>query len=157
MATKTAQPEFQTSDVEAVFNAYPPAVREKLLGLRRLIFDTALATEGVGPLQETLKWGQPSYLTARTKTGTTIRIDHVGSVPGRFAMYVHCQTNLVATFRELYPDVLSYEGDRAIVFDRDDEIPEEILRHCIALALTYHLRKRANGAGRQGIGPRHVG
>ncbi len=141
MATKTAAPAFQNADVESVFAGYPSDLGERLLRLRRLIFETAESTEGVGQLQETLKWGQPSYLTARTKSGTTIRIDQVASAPGRYAMYVHCQTSLVEMFRELYPDALTYEGDRAIVLGPDDDIPEDILRHCIALALTYHLRK----------------
>ena len=141
MATKTAAPAFQTAEVESVFSGYPPKQAERLLRLRRLIFETADSTEGVGPLQETLKWGQPSYLTTQTKSGTTIRIDHVATAPGRCAMYVHCQTKLVETFRELYPDALTCEGDRAIVFEPEDDIPESIVRHCIALALTYHLRK----------------
>lgn len=143
-STGLAAPDFQMSGVAVVFDAYPPDVKDKLLGLRRLIFDTASTTEGVGALQETLKWGQPSYLTAQSKSGTTIRIDQIGSLPGRYALYVHCQTNLVSTFRELYPDELTYDGARAIVFDQDKDIPEEVLRHCIALALTYHLRKAHN-------------
>lgn len=134
-------PAFQTAEVAAVFDAYPPTVRERLQGLRRLIFDTASGTEGVGSVQETLKWGQPSYLTVRPKSGTTIRIDQVASVPGRYALYVHCQTSLVETFRTLYPDALIFEGDRAILFDGETDPPPDILRHCIALALTYHLRK----------------
>ena len=36
------------SAVEAVFGAYPNPVKAKLLALRRLIFDTADATKGVG-------------------------------------------------------------------------------------------------------------
>lgn len=141
MPATSVEPDFQTPDVASVFDAYPPDVREKLLGLRRLILETASDTEGVGPVQETLKWGQPSYLTARSKSGTTIRIDQVRAVPGRYAIYVHCQTSLIETYRELYPDALAYEGDRAIVFDCKKDVPQDILRHCIALALTYHLRK----------------
>ena len=125
-----------------IFETYPKAVRVKLLALRKLILDTAAKTKGVGKLQETLKWGQPSYLTTQSKTGTTIRIDHVPSAPGRYALYVNCQTNLIATFRELYPRELTYEGKRGIVFNVDDKVPEKALRHCIALALTYHLNKR---------------
>jgi hypothetical protein len=53
--------------VDAVFSAYPKPVKAKLLALRRLIFDTAKATEGVGALEETLKWGQPSYLRRKPK------------------------------------------------------------------------------------------
>lgn len=145
MTARAASPAFETPDVASVFAAYPPALRDRLLRLRDLIFETAAATDGVGPLQETLKWGQPSYLTPRTKSGTTIRIDAVKSEPGRYALYVHCQTNLVASFREMYPDVLTCEGNRAVLFDEEDAVPEDVLRHCIALALTYHARKAGGG------------
>ena len=60
----------------------------------------------------------------------------------QYAVYFHCQTDLVATFRELYPKQLTTAGNRAIVFNADDAIPEAALRHCVALALTYHLGKR---------------
>jgi hypothetical protein len=128
--------------VEAVFGAYPKPLKAKLLALRRLILDTAAATRGVGELQEALKWGQPSYLTATTKSGSTIRIDQVKASVNQYAVYFHCQTDLVATFRELYPKELTYSGNRAVIFNADDAIPEAALRHCVALALTYHLRKR---------------
>ena len=81
-----------------------------MLALRRLIFDTARTTKGVGALQETLKWGQPSYLTPQTNSGSTIRIDQVKSAAGQYAVYFHCQTDLVETFRELYPTQLRYRG-----------------------------------------------
>ena len=131
---------FANPAVAAVFNSYPGAVKETLLRLRRLIFETALNIEGVGGLEETLKWGQPSYLTTASKSGTTLRIDRVRSDPARVAIYVNCQTDLVATFRNLYPD-LDYEANRAIRLAADDPLPEEALRHCISLALTYHARK----------------
>jgi uncharacterized protein DUF1801 len=133
--------------VESVFAGYPGPVKSKLLALRRLIFDTADATEGVGALEETLKWGQPSYLTTESKSGSTIRIDQVKSEAGGYAVYFHCQTDLVETFRELYPE-LRYGGNRSILLDAGDKIPEKALRHCIALALTYHARKR--GPARSG-------
>jgi hypothetical protein len=128
--------------VGAVFGAYPKSLKAKLLALRRLILETAAATKGVGELQETLKWGQPSYLTAATKSGSTIRIDQVKAAANQYALYFHCQTDLVATFRELYPNELTTDGNRAIIFNADDAVPEAALRHCVALALTYHLRKR---------------
>jgi len=76
--------------VDAVFSAYPRPIRAKLLALRWLIFDTAKTTKGVGALQETLKWGQPSYLTAETKSGSTIRIDQVKSTAHQYAVYHIC-------------------------------------------------------------------
>jgi hypothetical protein len=134
------------SAVEAVFEAYPKAIKARLKALRRLIFATAKATKGVGALEETLKWGQPSYLTPESGSGSTIRIDQVKSVAGQYAVYFHCQTNLVETFRELYPE-LQFSGNRAILLDVSEALPEAKLRHCVALALTYHLnRRKAAGA-----------
>ena len=126
--------------VDAVLAAYPRPIKAKLLALRRLIFDTAKATQGVGALEETLKWRQPSYLTTASKSGSTIRIDRVKTEADRYAVYFHCQTDLVETFRELYPE-LRYEGNRAILLDAHEKLPEAELRHCVGLALTYHLRK----------------
>jgi hypothetical protein len=134
--TKVSKP-----GVATAFEAYPRPVKARLLALRRLILDTAKATHGVGALEETLKWGQPSYLTTESKSGSTIRIDQVKAEASQVAVYFHCQTNLVETFRELYPE-LRYSGNRAILLDAADKLPEAELRHCVALALTYHLSKR---------------
>jgi hypothetical protein len=133
---------FSDPAVAAVFSGYPAPLRAKLLALRRLILDTAKATKAVGALEETLKWGQPSYLTTETKSGSTIRIDRIKSTADRYAVFFHCQTDLVETFRELYPTELSYGGNRSILLNAEDAVPEAALRHCVALALTYHLRKR---------------
>jgi hypothetical protein len=133
------------SAVDAAFSTYPQPVKAKLLALRRLIFDTAKTTTGVGLLEEALKWGQPSYLTSESKSGSTIRIDQVKAEAGRYAIYFHCQTDLVATFRELYPE-LRYGGNRSILLDAVDKLPEAEVRHCVALALTYHLRKKSGRA-----------
>jgi uncharacterized protein DUF1801 len=132
----------QNGTIDAVFAAYPPPVKSKLLALRQLIFDTAKTTKGVGRLEEALKWGQPSYLTTESKSGSTVRIDQLKSEASGYAVYFHCQTDLVETFRELYPE-LRYGGNRSILLDAGEKLPEAALRHCIALALTYHARKKA--------------
>jgi hypothetical protein len=145
---KATRAGFSDPAVDAVFSAYPGPIKTKLLALRRLIFDTARTTTGVGPLQETLKWGQPSYLTAETRSGSTIRIDQVKSAANQYAIYFHCQTDLVETFRELYPTDLSYGGNRSILLNARKAIPEAPLRHCVALALTYHLNRRKPARGK---------
>ena len=137
---------FDDPGVAAVFEAYPPEVKDRLLRLRDLIFETAAETDGVGAIEETLKWGQPSYLTPETKSGSTIRIDKLKSDDGHTAMFFHCQTHLVDTFREIFRDDLEFEGNRAINLDAAEELPEEALRHCIAMALTYHLNKKKKRA-----------
>ena len=141
-AAEKQRGELSNPAVDAVFSSYPKPIKTKLLALRRLIFDTAATTKGVGKIEETLKWRQPSYLTPETKSGSTIRIDRIKSSASQYAVYFHCQTDLVATFRELYPTELSYGGNRSILLNAEDDIPEPALRHCVALALTYHLNKR---------------
>jgi Domain of unknown function (DU1801) len=130
--------------VAAILDGYPKPIGPTLQALRELILDTARATEGVGALDETLKWGQVSYLASETGAGSTIRIDRVKSSDNQVAVFFHCQTNLVETFRALYPE-LSCSGNRAILLDAGQPLPKAELSHCVALALTYHLNKRKGG------------
>lgn len=106
--------------------------------LRRLIFETAATTEGVGELEETLKWGEPSYLTPQTKSGSTVRINWKESLGDRYAIYFKCTTPLVSTFKEMYPTEFNYEKNRAILLNVNDDVPIEKLKNCIEMALTYH-------------------
>lgn len=86
-------------NVETVLKTYPVAASARLVALRQLIFDTASKIEGVGELEETLKWGEPAYLTTQTQSGSTIRIDWKQSTPDQYSMYFNCQTS----FRQLLP------------------------------------------------------
>ena len=135
--------QIENADVAAVFDRYPERMREKLLFLRRLIIETAATTDGVGGLEETLKWGEPSYLTPQTKSGSTVRIDWKKKKEDEYAMYFKCTTTLVESFREKYPTEFKYGGNRSIIFNEEDEVPVEELKDCIAMALTYHLRKKS--------------
>lgn len=128
-------------EVAAVFAAYPKEVKRRLQFLRQLIFDVAARTDGVGELQETLRWGQPSYLTIR-KSGSLIRIDQIKTQKGKYAMYFHCQTTLIETFKEMYRDTFEFGGNRSIIFHAKDQVPVKELSHCISIALTYHLNKK---------------
>jgi HAD superfamily hydrolase (TIGR01509 family) len=122
-------------EVELVFNNYPDPVRKKILNLRRLILETANEIEDITSLEETLKWGEPSYLV---KHGSTIRIDWKKKSPEQFAMYFKCTSKLVPTFKMLYNDLFKFEGNRAIVFQMHEVIPEIELKKCIKAGLTYH-------------------
>ena len=72
-------------EVAAVLRSYPKAQRDKMLEIRALLFATARETEGVGALEETLKWGEPAYLTSETGSGSTIRIAWKEKAPDRCA------------------------------------------------------------------------
>jgi len=125
----------KNSEVANMFNKYPRHIRKKMMLLRQLVLDTALETKGVDILEETLKWGEPSYIT---KSGSTIRMDWKEKTPNQYAMYFHCKTKLIDTFKEIYGDKFKFEGNRAIVFDENEDIPVSELKHCISLSLTYH-------------------
>jgi len=139
--SKQIETAFTNPTVKERFDAYPNHVRRKMMTLRQLIFDTASDIEGVGELEETLKWGEPSYVTSQTKSGSTVRIDWKPRQPDAYAMYFICSTNLVSTFREIYSDQLAFEGNRSIVFNLNDEIHTDAVSHCVAMALTYHINK----------------
>jgi len=125
----------ESQEINAVFDRYPVSIREKLIHLRSLVLQTAIETDGVISVEETLKWGEPSYLA---KGGSTIRLGWNKSKPNQYALYFHCKTKLVDTFKELYRELLKFDGNRAIVFNVNDEVPIEELKHCISLSLTYH-------------------
>jgi len=120
------------------FNDYPNNIKPKMDYLRSLILETAEELDTVINLEETLKWGEPSYLT---KKGSTIRIDWKTKSPDQYAIYFKCTSKLVLTFREIFGDLFNYENNRAIIFKLDEKPPKEELKSCIAMALQYHLVK----------------
>ncbi len=122
-------------DVALVFQNYPSDVRTKLSNLRSLIIEAASEIENINHLEETLKWGEPSYLT---KKGSTIRIDWKAKSPNQYAMYFQCTSRLVSIFKMVYKHTFQFEGNRAILFPMKETIPKNELKNCIKAALTYH-------------------
>ncbi|MEP4196625.1 MAG: DUF1801 domain-containing protein [Aliishimia sp.] len=133
------EPPFANRAVAAAFDTFAEQDRSALLAIRRLIFETAAEVPEVGPLDETLKWGQPSYLTAKTKSGSTIRIGTPKT--GGVALFTHCQTSLMSDFRDVVGDGFTFDGNRALHLDPSHLLPEDALRLLIRSALTYHLNK----------------
>lgn len=136
--TMTIEPAFTDPRVQAVYEARPADVRERMLALRALVYEVAADLEL--DVQEALRWGEPAYLSRR---GTTLRIDAKDPPSGRCQLFVHCQTELVRTFRERHPGVLETEGTRALHVELAKPLPLEPLRDFIAMALTYKLREAA--------------
>lgn len=128
-------------DVLALFESFPSDIRDCLLTIRAMIVDTATQRDDIGELEETLKWGQASYVTKRPKTGTTIRIDRDKSGAGDVALFVNCQSSLVSDWRAMFPNLV-FGGDRSVHFSLAKPLPEDMLRQMIAMALTYHAAKR---------------
>jgi hypothetical protein len=133
-------------EVWAALLGLPAPLRPTLLEVRALILDTA-AAEGAGPLTETLKWGEPAYLTEVSRSGTTIRLGATRAAAPRCAVYFNCKTSLVDGFRARFSEAFSYEGKRALVLPEGANWSREALAICLAEALTYHRRKSGRDKG----------
>ena len=122
------------TDVKKKFDNYPEEALNHLHQIRSTILKLN-NKNGIGEIEETLKWGEPAYCSAN---GSTVRIDWKSKYPDQCFVYFHCKTRLIDTFREIYGDLFNYEGNRAIVLKLDEDIPLEALEHCISLSLRYH-------------------
>jgi len=129
---------------EEVFANYPPFVRSNMNYLRELVEATAQEIEGVKTLEETLKWGEPSFIT---KHGSTLRMDWKAKAPKQYALYFKCTSKLVVTFKQVFDQKFQYEGHRALIFKLEDEIPKTELKQCIKAALRYHKVKHLEDLG----------
>jgi hypothetical protein len=129
-------------EVAATFDSYPIEFKRKLLELRQLILETAAKIESVGEIEETLKWGEPSYLTPKSKSGSTIRIAWKETRKNQYSIFFKCTANLVPAMKERFPDRFTFGGERSIDFKLNEKVPKRELKQCIALALTYHRNKK---------------
>ena len=120
--------------VEQKFESYPSDISILLTNIRAQILASAKEA-GISDVEETLKWGEPSYLV---KDGSTVRFDWKAKAPDEYCVYFNCQTSLIETFKEIYGDTFRYDGTRALVFSVNKEVPNDALRHCISMAFRYH-------------------
>ncbi len=49
-------------NIDEKFNKYPKIIKPKINHLRKLIIETAKSDESISEIEETLKWGEPSYI-----------------------------------------------------------------------------------------------
>lgn len=126
-------PPYATSGVGAAFDALPDQARAHALSVRKQIFEMAAQLQA-GPVEESLKWGQPSYKAAK---GTPIRLAYSDQHPDVVQLLVHCQTSLVEVWRSRFPDLI-FQGNRALFMSVDVPLPDDAVAHCIQSALQYH-------------------
>ena len=120
---------------DAKMNSYNEQVKPRIAQLRNLVIEAAEELESLNTIEETLKWGEPSFVTTH---GSTIRMDWKEKTPSHYSLFFKCTSKLVPTFIALYGHLFHFEGTREIAFKLDDEIPEQELKQCIKAALMYH-------------------
>lgn len=126
----------------ATLETATPVQERALIRLREMVYETAGSLKGVGTIEESLKWGQPTFTTVRPKSGSPLRMAPLPDGTDRVALYFICTTDLVSRFREHYGDALSFEGNRAILLDAGAPLPEAEISHCMAMALRYFADKK---------------
>lgn len=121
-------------DVKKKFDAYPKQAKTRLLMIRGSILELS-NKDDIGEITETLKWGEPSYITPK---GSTVRIGWNPKNIERVSVYFNCKTTLIETFREIYCDTFQFVGNREVTLPVSGEIPLMELMACISMSLRYH-------------------
>ncbi len=123
------------------FCEYTSDATATLLAVRELIHEVARGDSEIGQLQETLRWGELSFLTQKPNTGSMIRLAVTKS--GKPAVFFHCGTTLIETCRARYSHIFEFEKNRAIVLQLPIEDTAIEIRQCVRLALRYKLDRHS--------------
>jgi len=121
----------------ATLQSWPDPAQVRFAEIRALILDAAQDAD-VGPVEETLKWGQPAWRPKRARTGSTLRLNWHEKSPQTLVLFVDCKTTLSATMREIYPHDFQYESNRALHLQLAARLPDQAIHHLAQLTFTYH-------------------
>ncbi|MEQ6248311.1 DUF1801 domain-containing protein [Sulfitobacter sp. HNIBRBA3233] len=119
---------------------WPEAAQDRFRHLRAVILNAAAGMDA-GEIAESLKWGEPAWRPKRLRQGSTLRAAWQVNSPRTLALFVDCKTTLAATMRDIYPDVFTYENNRALRFDLDAPVPADAVDHLARLTFAYHLKR----------------
>jgi hypothetical protein len=108
----------------------------------RALYHQIAGEMDVGPLDETLKWQQPSWRPKRPRTGSTLRMSWQAAAPDTLNFFVDCKTDLAARMQSLYPDIGTNDGQRKITLPLTRPLPESALMYLAEMTFTYHRAKR---------------
>lgn len=114
-----------------------PVMLDKMMEIRTWIYELSEADQQIGLIQECLKWGEPSFLTPITKSGSTIRMAKVDDTS--FALYFNCKTSIANEIAIEFPE-FNCDGKRALYFTTISKLPKTKMMTCLKKALLYHKR-----------------
>lgn len=126
-----------TDPFAATIAPWPAHIRAQFHEIRALIL-AAAEDAGVGPLSESLKWGQPAWRPKRAHQGSTLRLMWQENAPEPLALFVNCKTSLAATMENIYPTEFIYENNRALRFPAGHPLPVQAIDHLARLTFAYH-------------------
>ncbi|MEP2920237.1 MAG: hypothetical protein ABJP06_05890 [Sulfitobacter sp.] len=116
---------------------WPAEARLKFTDIRALILEAG-ARADIGPLTESLKWGQPAWRPDRPRKGSTLRLNWSDKLPRTLALFVDCKTTLAAEIFAAYPDDFQYESNRAMRMQLNAPLPKDAIAYLAHATFTYH-------------------
>ena len=129
-------------DLLARIETWPARAQAHFVTLRGIVHEVA-ASEDIGPLDESLKWGQPAWRPKRQRVGSTLRVDWSPAFPDRLMAFVDCKTDLAAQMDTRFPGQFANDGRRALGFDLGAALDQDAIWTLAHLTLSYHRSKRA--------------
>lgn len=127
-------------DIQSVIARWPDAAQRHLLAARARFLDVCAAADA-GPLDESLKWGQPAWSPRTPRTGSTLRLNWSPQRPDALAAFVDCKTDLASEMSTRFPDQFHNDGRRSLVFELQTPLPSTAIDQLAYLTFTYHARK----------------
>jgi hypothetical protein len=131
------QAAYMTTPFDSTIASWPAPARDQFNDMRALILKAAQDAD-VGPLDESLKWGQPAWRPRRARQGSTLRLNWQDSAPQSLTLYVDCKTTISDTMRDIYPTEFEYETNRALRVPIGAPLPIQAIDHLARLTFTYH-------------------
>tara|TARA_R110002049_G_scaffold23545_3_gene83320 strand:- start:34817 stop:35224 length:408 start_codon:yes stop_codon:yes gene_type:complete len=119
-----------------------PAPAQHALWTCRARFHDIAKRDDIGPLDEALKWNQPSWRPRRPRTGSTLRLLWDEQQPGDLAFFVDCKTDIAARMQHLYPDLPANDGRRRIAVSLAAPLPDDAISHLAEMTFCYHRAPR---------------
>ncbi|MEL7131767.1 MAG: hypothetical protein AAGK77_05070 [Pseudomonadota bacterium] len=131
------------TDILTRIAAWSETAQTHFLSVRGIVHDVT-AHADIGPLDESLKWGQPAWRPKRTRIGSTLRVDWSPSAPDRLLAFVDCKTDLAVQMDARYPGQFHNDGRRTLGFAMGEAFDEDAIWTLAHLTLTYHRAKRGH-------------
>jgi hypothetical protein len=131
------------ADVASAFEAFPAAIRDRLLTVRRPLFQIAAETGGVGPVTETLKMGRAGLFDVRERQRQYHPTGPGVLVARSLRRAVHWPHDAGRELPQPIRRCFRLRENRALLLNPTAPLPETELSICLRRALTYH---RCGGA-----------
>ncbi|TGK82630.1 hypothetical protein EHQ24_10915 [Leptospira noumeaensis] len=128
---------FPSEEISSYYFNLTPVMFDLFMEIRTWIYELSKSDEKIGEIEECLKWGEPSFLTPKTKSGSTIRMAKVNEF--EFALYFNCKTTIAQEIAMEFPE-LNCDGRRAVYFSVSKKLSKAKLIACLKKALLYHKR-----------------